>query len=75
MRKPQSKCWPILALTATLLTGCETTNSSCPALARYSPEFQKAAADQLVKAGAEVRTLVTDYGRFRDACRAMDAIR
>ena len=54
--------------------GCQTVafRSRCPALATYSKEFQAQAAKELPKAGANVQTLVTDYGQFRDACRAIE---
>jgi hypothetical protein len=54
--------------------GCQTVafRSRCPALASYSKEFQANAAKELPKAGKHVQELVTDYGQFRDACRAIE---
>jgi hypothetical protein len=54
--------------------GCQTVvfRSRCPALATYSKDFQAQAAKELPKAGPKVQTLVTDYGQFRDACRAIE---
>ena len=56
-----------------LLTGCAKDHFRivCPTLTTYSPEFQAAAANELPKAGEHVQTLVTDYGKHRDACRAL----
>jgi hypothetical protein len=55
-------------------SGCdeETFRSRCPALKRYSGDFQKKAAEELAKAGVRVNQLVTDYGQLRDACRALE---
>jgi hypothetical protein len=66
-----------IALSATLLTACQSTPSSrvmCPPLATYAPAFQTQAASELraLPAGAAVGQLVTDYGKLRDACRAIE---
>ena len=45
----------------------------CPTLTKYSKSFQEKAADELPKAGTNVKQLVSDYGQLRDACRAMEA--
>jgi hypothetical protein len=57
-----------------LLSGCDeaTFRYLCPQLKKYSAKFQNDVADELVKAGPNVRKLVSDYGQLRDACRAMD---
>ncbi len=62
-----------IALLTIPLASCGTVHFkiSCPALASYSKEFQAAAAVELYAAGSHVKTLVTDYGKHRDACRAM----
>lgn len=61
-----------IALPTTLLTGCNQASSSgCPPLVTYPADFQKQAAQELRAAGGKVQTLVTDYGKLRDACRAM----
>ncbi len=61
-------------LLAIPLASCGTVHFKvvCPALATYSKDFQAAAAAELPKAGEHVQTLVTDYGKHRDACRAMN---
>lgn len=60
----------------TLLAGCQAAPSSrvsCPPLATYSPAFQAQAAAELraLPQGSAVGQLVVDYGRQRDACRAI----
>lgn len=59
-----------------LLAGCQGAPSSrtaCPPLASYSPAFQQRAAGELraLPAGSAVGQLVVDYGKQRDACRAI----
>ena len=61
-----------------LLTACDTESSKpivrsvCPPLINYSPEFQAKVAEELSKlSDAELKTLVTDYGKMREACRAL----
>ncbi len=59
-----------------LLAGCGAATSSatrCPPLATYPPAFQSRAAGELqaLPAGSAVGQLVVDYGRLRDACRAI----
>jgi hypothetical protein len=65
---------------ALLLSGCqEELSVMCPALARYSAEFQHQAAadtDRAIKDNPRARdtigVLVADYGKLRDACRALN---
>ncbi len=66
-------CLLKIALLTIPLSGCgmEIFRTRCPTLVKYSPEFQSKTANEIPKAGAEVQTLVTDYGKFRDACKAM----
>jgi hypothetical protein len=62
----------ILAPLMTLLNGCQTVPSSgCVPLIPYSPAFQRQAAKELPQAGRNVQQLVTDYGKTRDAIRAV----
>ncbi len=53
------------------LSGCQSTGGGCPPLVTYSPAQMKRAAAELRAApkGSELRRLVTDYGKMRDACR------
>lgn len=72
----QARCWASIALSTMLLAGCATAHSSrapCPALATYPPDMQRRAADELaaLPAGSAVGIMVVDYGKLRDACRAM----
>ena len=69
--------WASIVTSAALLAGCQTAPSSrvtCPPLASYPPAFQQQAAAELraLPAGSAVGQLVTDYGRQRDACRAIE---
>lgn len=59
-----------------LLTGCNATISSCPPLASYPREFQARAAAELrrLPKDSAIGGLVTDYGKFRDACRAIEKV-
>lgn len=65
--------WLSIVATMTLLTGCTTVSSrvSCPPLVTYSAEFQKQTAEEFSRAGENIRVLVTDYGKLRDACRVI----
>ena len=67
-------CLSIVTLTP-LLTGCDeaTFRYLCPALKKYTPEFQAAVAEELRNAGPKTKQLLSDYGQLRDACRALDA--
>ncbi len=58
-----------------LLTGCDevTFRYLCPALKKYTPEFQAKVAEELKNAGPNTKILLSDYGQLRDACRALDA--
>ncbi len=71
MNGKRARCWSSIGLLTILLSGCQTVISSCPALVGYSSAFQTQAAKELKTAGPTVQTLVTDYGKLRDACRAM----
>jgi hypothetical protein len=78
MLKVKQRAKPMLsflsiALLTTLLGSCGTVIFSvrCPPLATYDKKFQAKAADELEKAGPNVQTMMTDYGKHRDACRAM----
>lgn len=64
----------IVTLTA-FQSGCdaETFRYLCPALKKYSAEFQTKVADELKNAGPATKQLISDYGQLRDACRAMEA--
>jgi hypothetical protein len=46
---------------------------TCPPLATYPPAFQERAAAELraLPPGSAVGQLVADYGKQRDACRAI----
>jgi hypothetical protein len=60
------------------LAGCvtarsEATRAACPPLASYPPEFQRRAAAEMeaLPPGSPLAQMIVDYGRLRDACRAM----
>ncbi len=56
------------------LKGCQTAPSSgCVPLVPYSVTFQQQAAKELPAAGKAVQQLVVDYGKTRDAIRAVCA--
>lgn len=56
----------------TPLAGCPEVISNCPPLVKYSKEFlQKAYVEyQKLPTGSPLKTLITDYSKTRDACRA-----
>lgn len=61
-----------LAPLTILLASCQAVPSSgCVPLIPYSPAFQRQAAKELPLAGRNVQQLVTDYGKMRDAIRAV----
>lgn len=62
-----------IALMTTLLTGCDPAGFECPALAKYSREFQIQALAEFnaLKPGSALRVMITDYSKHRDACRAL----
>ncbi|QIG74618.1 hypothetical protein EVC11_036 [Rhizobium phage RHph_I20] len=64
-----------LILLALFETACSSVRYECPPLASYSQSFQSGAAEELeaLPPGSRVGTLVTDYGKMRKACRAMEA--
>jgi hypothetical protein len=47
--------------------------AACPPLASYPPEFQRRAAAEMeaLPPGSPLAQMIVDYGRLRDACRAM----
>ncbi len=54
-------------------TSCNSvTIGGCPSIIKYDREFLTRAAKQFrtLSENSPVRTLITDYGKFRDACRA-----
>lgn len=70
--RPARSLLKIAALT-TLLAGCSVgTSSPCAVpLVTYSKDFQAQAAREYRAAGPNVQQLVTDYGKTRDAIRAV----
>ncbi len=74
MPKPKAASWPSIAILSALLSGCATARSNgCPPLVAYPREFTARAASEygrLPQASA-LKTLITDYGKMRDACRAV----
>ncbi len=62
-----------LAVLATGLSDCTQTVSGCPPLVAYSREFQLAAKAEFdrLKPDSRIAVLLTDYGKMRDACRAV----
>ena len=79
------KCWRrrlvVLAIVASLLSGCGTAGSDrsavavCPPVVDYGAELQaQAAAElQMLPEGSAVATLLSDYAVMRDQARACDA--
>jgi len=61
----------VLATALFSLAACQSTGGGCPPLVQYSREQLRQAADEMrvLHRDAELRRLVTDYGKFRDACR------
>jgi len=65
----------LIVLTTVLssLAACQSTSggSGCPPLVQYSADQMKRAAAEMraLHKEAELRRLVTDYGKLRDACR------
>jgi len=71
---------PSLVATAVLSTSCNHTPNAvilqCPELQQYTEAEQKAALAELMASeghNANVRTLLNDYHRLRNACRALAA--
>lgn len=74
-----------IVLMTTALAGCSagtfkteiTLGHKCPPIPAYPKEFQKQAADELKKLppNSPTNRLVTDYSRFRDACKAIDKVK
>lgn len=65
---------PIVLIVAisSALGGCQHASSGCPPLVTYSATFQKEAAGELraLPPGSRLATMIVDYGKARDACRA-----
>lgn len=68
-----------------MISGCASLNAQqekkmnlvitkCPILTKYSPEQLKSAAAEIRKLPSEsqVAKMVIDYGKLRDACRAIE---
>jgi hypothetical protein len=68
--------WLAMSSAVTLLTACATVPSepACPALPTYPRALMTRAGDELdrLPEGSALAVLVTDYGRIRAACRAME---
>lgn len=66
-------CCLSLAATMTLLTGCNPVDFEpfCPTLVKYPKEFQARVAKAWPRIPPEARTMLTDYSKLRDACRAL----
>lgn len=73
MRRRKHRSWPSIVILPILLVSCTTDHFKliCPPLVTYSPAFMSAAGNELPQAGVHVQTLVTDYSKTRDACRAI----
>ena len=67
--------WVSIVTSAMLLAGClaATSRVTCPPLVTYPPAFQQQAAAELraLPAGSALATMIVDYGKLRDACRAI----
>lgn len=63
-----------IAMMTIPLAACNQASSrlTCPPLATYSAAFQQKAASEFRQAGGNVRVMVTDYGKLRDACRTIE---
>lgn len=76
MRASPVPSWLKAAALTLPLTACQTAdfNTACPPLVTYDAALQRRAAAELraLPAGAALATLVTDYGKTRDACRALE---
>jgi hypothetical protein len=62
----------IVLITVLFEAGCQSTGGGgCPPLVTYSPAQLKQAAAEMraLHKDAELKRLVTDYGKMRDACR------
>jgi hypothetical protein len=66
----------------TLLAGCATGLSEplpvlrpvCPPLVKYTPDFQRRAAEELsqLPPGSALAVFMNDYVKLRDACRGLE---
>ncbi len=62
----------VLTAAAFSLAACQSTGGGgCPPLINYSADQMKRAAAEMraLHKDAELRRLVVDYSKFRDACR------
>lgn len=71
---PMMSLLSIVILTTGLqLNGCDDTTFKyvCPALKKYSPQFQDKLAGEYVALPPASKQVITDYLQLRDACRAI----
>jgi len=80
--KPNAGCWmpplAVLAVVASLLSGCATGRSegvatgACPPVVEYSLEFRSRAVAELeqLPEGAAIDAMLSDYAVMRDQARA-----
>lgn len=75
LRKRPLLFWLSIAPIAMFLTACDPASfkATCPALNKYSTTFLQQAADEFdrLPKGSALRVLIMDYGKQRDACRAL----
>jgi hypothetical protein len=76
-----ARCWKrrlaVLAIAASLLSGCATVSSDgggpavCPPVAAYRQEIQAQAAEELAlqPEGSAIEEMLADYGVLRDQVR------
>jgi len=75
----------IATMIGTLLAGCASMQpaqekklalviNKCPVLTKYSPAQLKKAAKEIgnLPSDSQLAKMVTDYGKLRDACRAIE---
>lgn len=64
-----------LILGCLVLAGCGTrppdVHMRCPPLADYTPAQQRAVADDMLRMPEPTAQMITDYGRLRQECRAI----
>lgn len=64
----------VLATALSSVAACQSTyGGGCPPLVAYSADQMKRAAAEMraLHKEAELRRLVTDYGKMRDSCRVV----
>lgn len=63
----------VILTTGVQLNGCDDTTFKyvCPALKKYSNEFQDKLAAEYPTLPPAAKQVITDYGQLRDACRAL----